>query len=188
MKRIQNIISAFIFLFSVSSFAQNTEQTIPQFDINKETKLITYSKVVPMDSTGKKELYHRAVIWINAYYKNPADVIRENDSIAGKIVCKHRFKITDLPNKEGFKKDAGLVQYALNLQFKDGRYRYDLTEINWKQLSYYPAERWMNPKGPDYIKDYDYYLIQTDETVKKVLASLEQAMTMNSVKEKKDDW
>ena len=189
MKRIPNLFSAFVFLFSASTFAQNEQpQAIPQFNIDKETKLISYSKVVPVDSINKKELYHRAMIWIKAYYKNPADVVRENDSVAGKIVCKHRFHFSNPPDKEYFKKDAGLVQYTLTLQFKDNRYKYDLTQINWKQLSYYPVERWMDTKGPDYIKDYDYFLIQTDETVKKILASLEQAMTVNSVKEKKDDW
>jgi hypothetical protein len=156
--------------------------------INAETKVVSYSKVVPVDSIDKNELYYRAFTWANTYYNNPTDVIREKEASVGRIVCKHRFKITNPPNKEGFEKDAGLVAYTLTIQTKEGRYKYDLTEINWKQISYYPIERWMDTKAAGYEKEYDYYLKLTDENVKKIIADLEKAMSVSTKKVKKDDW
>jgi hypothetical protein len=185
MKSINYLFLLAIVLTSTIVSAQNSSSKYP---MNSETKLISYSKVVPMDSVDKNELYLRALSWANSNYKNPTDVIREKDPSAGKIVCKHRFKITDPPNKDGFEKDAGLVMYTLTIQVKDGRYKYELSQINWKQLSYYPIERWMDTNAAGYDKVYDYYLKQTDETVKKVVYNLESAMTISTKKVKKDEW
>ncbi len=185
MKNIKYLFSFIVVLFCTNANAQSTSSKYP---MNAETKLISYSKVVPADSVDKNELYNRALNWANTNYKNPTDVIREKDAAAGKIVCKHRFKITNPPNKDGFEKDAGLVMYTLTIQVKEGRYKYDLTDINWKQLSYYAIERWMDEKAAGYEKEYDYYLKQTDTTVKKVIADLEKAMTISTRKVKKDDW
>jgi uncharacterized protein with TBP-like fold DUF4468 len=182
-------IKYFISLILVSAAAvANAQESSYKFPMNSETKLISYSKVVQADSIDKNELYLRAFNWANTFYKNPTDVIREKDPAGGKIVCKHRFKITNPPNKDGFEKDAGLVMYTLTIQLKDGRYKYDLTEINWKTISYYPVEKWMDTKADGYQKEYDYYLKQTDETAKKVLADLEKGMTISTKKAKKDDW
>lgn len=184
MNRIKNLIGLFTFVTLSTAYSQNSK-----LPINPETKLVSYNKVVVVEGIDKSELFKRALNWANTFYNNPADVIREKDSVAGKIVCKPRFKISNEPDKKtGFAKDAGNVQYTLNILFKDGRYKYDLTEINWKQLSYYPIERWMDTKAPGYSKDYEYYLKQIEQTSDKTLADLEKAMLVPSKKEKKDDW
>jgi hypothetical protein len=183
--------SAFlIILFAVSAQAQKkpVTRTAPVMPINPETKLITYSKVVPDSAATKIELRKRAEAWINSFYANPTEVMRERDTVAQKIVCKPRFKLMTEPDKENFSKEAGKMQYTLTLQFKDGRYKYDLSEINWKQLSYYPIERWMDSTAAGYSKDYVYYLIEADSIVKTVLADLEKNMKINTVKPKKPDW
>lgn len=185
MKSIKYFISLII---GLTASVVNAQESSSKYPMNSETKLISYAKVVQADSADKNELYQRALNWANTFYKNPTDVIREKDPAAGKIVCKHRFKITNPPNKEGFEKDAGLVMYTLTIQLKDGRYKYELSEINWKQLSYYPAERWVDTGAAGYEKEYDHYLKLTDETAKKVIADLEKGMTISTKKIKKDDW
>ncbi|HNF31899.1 MAG TPA: DUF4468 domain-containing protein, partial [Bacteroidia bacterium] len=125
--------------------------------------------------------------WINSYYKNPADVLRENDKANGKLLCKARFKLMGEPDKSGFQKDQGNVQYSLIIEAKEGKYRYKLTEINWKQPSYFPVERWMDTKNQYYTKDWDWNLKYTDEQSHKIIAELEKYMS-NPPKVKKDDW
>lgn len=189
MKKLKTVIATLSLLSATISLAQDAKRVIPDIPVSPDSKLITYTKVVTAAGESQSELYKRAINWVNIFYKNPADVLREKDSVSGKIVCKHRFKIVNEADKKtGFIKDAGLVQYTLNLQFKDGRYKYELTEINWKQLSYYPIERWMDSKAAGYAKEYDYYLVQADETAKKIVADLEKGMTIPSVKPKKEEW
>jgi hypothetical protein len=155
--------------------------------VSDETKLINYEKIVEVADTKQDELFQRAVHWINAFYKNPGDVVREKNQDAGKILCKARFKIFNPPDKKGFVSDAGVVQYTLTLLFKDGKYKYQLTEFNWKQLSYYPAERWMNTGSPTYSPSYPHYLAQIDDFATKAMADLEQTLAVKK-KEKKSDW
>lgn len=181
---IKNIVLQFTAIaFSLNSIAQQSK-----LPIDDETRLITWKKVVELPSTSKTELYNRAWAWANNYYKNPGDVIREKDSVAGKLVCKARFKIKNQPDKKTqIQTDAGDVQYTLTLDFKEGKYRYTFSNIGWQQKSAFPAERWMDKKSQSYTPDWDYYLEQTSESAHSILASLEKAMA-TPPKIKKDDW
>lgn len=156
--------------------------------LSEETKLFTYNKVVEVPTTSKVDLYDRAFAWLSVYYKNPADVLKEKDRDAGMMLLKARFKISNMVDKKsGVATAGGDVQYTLKLDFKEGKFRYTLTDINWKQLSYFPAERWMDKSNQYYSPNWDYYLSQTDEACKKVVADLEKAISTAKA-EKKDEW
>lgn len=167
--------------------AQNDKATI-KMPMSEETKLVTYSEVVITNGYGKAELYDKAFAWLSAFYKNPADVLREKDRDAGTMELKARFKIFNpIVKKNDVATPAGDVQYSLNLDFKEGKFRYTLTAINWKQASYYPIERWMDKSSQSYIPAWDYYLQQTDENCKKIIADLVKTMT-TTAPVKKDEW
>lgn len=156
--------------------------------IDENTKLITYTNKVDLPSLDKGKLYDRALAWCNTYYKNPSDVIREKDVASGIILCKARFKIYKQALKKGeIPTEAGVVQYTLKIEMKDGRFRYSLTDINWKQVSYYPIERWMDTTAPSYSKDYEDYLKQTNLECKKIVAAFVTAMSTENPT-LKDDW
>jgi len=157
--------------------AQQNQPVAPKMPLDEKTGLISYSGVIEVKGQSAGELYQRALSWAGTYYKNPSDVIRERDSINWKIVCKARFKIMNPADKKGITTDAGNVMYSLRIQFKEGRYRYELSEINWKQPSYYPCERWMDRSSAAFSPAFDHYLLQTDQTVNSVLKNLEKAMT-----------
>ena len=156
--------------------------------VDRQTGLITYSKVKEMSGITKADLYNRALSWANTYYKNPADVIREKDEEQGKIICKARYKIMNPPDKKGFSSEAGNVQYTLNLQFKEGKYKYELTEINWKQPSYYGVEKWMDTSNAYYKQEFACYLQQVDSASKEIISSLDKIMKTNAAKNEKNDW
>lgn len=177
---------ALILLIKIAT--AQTEKGTDKLPINSETKLVTYTNVVTATGFGKGELYDKAFAWLSGYYKNPADVLREKDRDAGTMLIKARFKIfSPLDKKSGVAAPAGDVQYSLILDFKEGKFRYTLTEINWKQASYYPIERWMDKTSSSNNVNADYYLQQTDENCKKVIADLVKTMT-TAAAVKKDDW
>ncbi len=155
--------------------------------IDGESKLISYEKIVDVADTKKSDLFERAVTWINDFYPNPADVVREKNPEMGRILCKARFKIFNPADKNGVTTDAGVVQYTLTLLFKDGKYKYKFTEFNWKQLSYYPAERWMDTTSPTYQEVYAKYLGQIDEYTAKASAELQATLAVKK-REKKSEW
>ena len=155
--------------------------------VNEETKLVTYSGVVE-ERAAKDELYKRAVKFFNTNYKNPTDVIKKQDEAGGEIEGVARFTIYNPVEKDGVKPQAGLVSYTINLKIKDGRYKYEINKINWKQASYFGIEKWMDKNSPSYKEIYDYYLVQTDEQMKELTEKLAKAMNQPSVEVKNTDW
>jgi hypothetical protein len=189
MTKGRNFSIALTFTFLLYTFfavAQNAKP--PRLPIDEQTKLVTYKAIVDVPAAGFKELQKRAFIWANQYYKNPSDVIRERDTVAGKMVCKARLKIMTEPDKKGVTTEAGLIEYTLKLEFKENKYRYTVSDINWKQKSYFPIERWMDTTAPGYKSGYEYYLQQTDEMMKSLVKDLDKGMKLPSPKAKKDEW
>ncbi len=183
-------IIIFFIAFSFATFAQKKQPVAlpsPQLPIDTITKKITYEEVVEVNGLSAEQLYKRALQWFHTHYKNPTEVIRENDSVKYIIVAKPRFRIYNPPDKEGTKTDAGVVQYSLTVAARDGRFRYEVTDFNWKQISLYPIERWYNTSLPSYTNVYNEYLRQTDTSVQSVFADLKNAM-VNAKASKKEDW
>src|SRR5689334_22200221 len=107
------------FLFAQDKQSFNTDN----MPIDKISKLITYTDVVQVKNVSAGVLYKRALGWFNTFYKNPTDVIRENDSTKGSIVGKSRFKIFNAPDKKekGLRTDAGLIMYTIKVNVREGR-------------------------------------------------------------------
>jgi hypothetical protein len=178
-----------LIVLSLPSFAQKGKKEIvmPAMPKNETTGLISYSGREEAATTAKSVLYERALAWANAFYKNPAEVIREKDPEKGKILIKGRYRIANEPDKKGVVTQAGNVMYTLTVEFKDNAWRYEITNMNWQQTSAFPIERWMDTASQSFTPNYPYYLTQTDEELRKVESSLKKAMTAGS-KAKGDDW
>lgn len=189
MKILFSIIICLFVLATPLAAQKNKQQpiVIPELPVDSTTGLYSYVKVVEVAGINKSDLYQRAFSWANTFYKNPADVIREKNSEDGKLLIKARFKIFNEADKKGVITGAGDVMYTLNLGLKDGKYRYEITKIGWQQTSAFPIERWKDTSSPSFSPSYPYYLKQTDEEIRKIIASLEKAMSAQA-KEKKEDW
>lgn len=163
-----------------------SEVAVPKMPVDESTGLITYAATEQV--TGSRaELFNRALGWANGFYKNPNEVIREKDAAAGRLVIKGRYRISNEPDKKGVATQAGNVMYTLTMEFKDGRYRYTISNFNWQQTSAFPIERWMETDSPSYTKNYPYYLVQTDDTMRELEKNLKKAMA-TAEKAKSSDW
>jgi len=181
-----------VMLVSFLSFTGKAQKQpslpVQQLPVDSITKLITYEGVTQTPNIKADVLYKRALKWFNSFYKNPTEAIRENDSLKFKIVGKPRFKIYNLPDKEGTITDGGLIQYTITVAAKDGRFKYELTEFNWKQQSYYACERWMDTKSQMYTPAYAEYLKQLDQYAKDLIKKLNDAMLHEKPVKDKDNW
>ena len=184
------IVKAFVLLLlsaKISSAQDKQGFNTDNMPIDKISKLINYTEVVQLKGVSTTVLYKRALTWFNTFYKNPSDVIRENDSTKGTISGKSRFKIYNAPDKTGLKTDAGLVMYTINVSVREGRYKYEITELNQKAASYTPLERWLDTSSRTYTKAYVGYLEQVDTEVREAIDNLKKAMS-TAPPVKKDDW
>lgn len=179
MKTFGKIFAASLLMIA---FSFTVKAQAPKMPIDETTKLITYTGVV--NTPGSKDsLYMRCLEWINSFYKNPTGVTEKRDRENGEFVCKHQFEVYNY-DKDGNKiaPAHGMVKYTLNIVFKDGKYRYEITKINLKSASYYPIENWLNesPKHDDHLK-------QVDKFFRDLEASLKKGMTPKAAA-KKTDW
>ncbi len=163
----------------------------PKMPIDEVSKLITYTDVVEEPAMNKDTLYNRSMRWFKSYFKNPLEAIKKSDAEARIIEGGYRFTIKR--PEPGSKKqpapmvDAGLVNYKLKVMCKDGKFKYEVTSMSWKQTSYYPIERWMDTEAKTYDPNFALYLQQTDEFVKSMIKSLETFIETDPAV-KKDDW
>ena len=174
-------------LISTNSFAQNKKvQTFdaPEMPTNPTTAKITYTNVVK--TPGKPDILREKTLkWFHSYYKNSSNIIKKNEETV--LVGNPRFRILSPKSKKGVQTTAGIVEYYIKIYFKDGRYKYEITDFNWKQTSKFPIEKWQDKESPTYKQSYAFYLQQVDEYAKTTIASLEKAMSATN-EVKKEDW
>ena len=170
-----------ILILGILIFSYGNSQELP---INTKTKLITYTEVIEQSGSADN-LYKKAYRWFFSYYKNPHNVVKE--SANNKIIAQPRFKILNPKNKKGVATMGGIVKYSFTVIFKDGRYKYNITNIEWKQTSKYPIERWNDKTAKSYKKEYAYYLEQVDKEVKKVISEMKKNIEKSEDKES-SDW
>ena len=188
MKKVLSMLCMVLIAVFVNAQDKETSITAFKVPVDSISGKITYEGVVEVKGVAAGELYQRINAWFLSYYKNPAEVIRENDSINNKMVGKPRFRLSNMADKDGVKLDGGVTQYTITVAAKDGRFKYEITDVNWKQLSAFPAERWMDTKSASYAPVYNEYLQQLDKTAGEVIASLKKAVTEAKQVKDKNNW
>jgi len=105
-------------LFSSTLFAQ---KELPM----GTSGLVEFTEVVKVAGLSKGELYANAKAWFASSYKSP-NVIKSENDMNGTINAKSMFKIMSKP---GGTEKGGFVHYVLNLEIKEGRYKYTITSL-----------------------------------------------------------
>ncbi len=159
----------------------------PKMPVDERSKLITYQEVVNVPGKSADEIYKEANKWMHSYFKNADKVIRHKDNIKKSILAKPRFRVLNPPDKNGTQLMGGIVKYTLIIEAKNGRFRYTLTNFNWKQPSYYPIERWLDNTAPTYQKRFAYFLQQVDKEANKTIEAMKNAIAKEKPKAD-DNW
>jgi hypothetical protein len=180
MKNTRNLLLAILWsvILVPSAFAQ-----VP---VDEDTKKITYKEVVTVEGGVPAKMYNQCIEWINSFYPNAADVTRVRSPEDARIEIRHRIKVSNVDKNGNKTTDAGLIQYDLTLEFKDGRYRYTFTDFNVMRTSKFPLERWLDHNDPEYSAVCDIYIQQLDAQVLEIIKSLKAGMKPKVVKE--DNW
>ncbi len=179
--------SLFFLIFSVSQiWAQNTSTT-PEKYINKKTKQIEFGEVVPVEGS-KNELFKRCVYWLNDFYKDPTRITLVRDANTGKIVGRHVIRIYKTDPVTHEKQRYAKVYYTFTIQFKDGKYKWQLDKLELVSKKPERLYDWFNTKSPDYKDEWRDYLTQILDFVDAWSTSLKKKMMPESSQEDGDDW
>ena len=185
-------------IFSVKTFSQAELIDLP---IDSTTGRISYTEVVMVDSSlSKQELYSRAREWFAKTYNSSTNVIQMDDKESGKIVGKALMQV--YCRSLGSDRKCGFVNYTISIYFKEGRYKFELTDFyhTGQVISsdnvmpdYGACENWINDKRKYPMMSQKavqkisiYFLKQLDEKANALLVDLKQAM--KSKASLKPDW
>jgi hypothetical protein len=190
------LISIFILtLFTIETFAQKGNPIVP---IDSVTGKISYTGVVIVDtSLNKQELFSRTREWFAKTYNSSTKVIQMEDKESGVIVGKALMQV--YRKSLGSNYECGFINYTISVYFKDGRYKYEITDFYYTGPSDNPVipdgacETWIYAKvkfplmSQQAIKKIlNYFLIQIDDNTKALIADLEKTLKLKS--KSKPDW
>ncbi len=163
----------------IGMLVTNAQETqLPQDATGK----VIYEAVVHKEGLSADSLQKLAIKWVHSFYKNPSAVIKENKP--GVIRIEHKFEVFDIDKKTGKKYKAGRVKYTLVIKFKDGRYKYELTDFKFIANRYIPIEEWLNSKDPKHQE----YLKQVNEYATNLISNLRQFIKNPPVQKEEEDW
>jgi hypothetical protein len=121
----RNFLLLALILFSFSTFAQKLQVT-PNGLRNSEDSEKSFV-IIPVEGKTAKQLYDESVKYINKNYKSAEDVIK------GKIEGEYLKFVTYAPKfillKNGFVKVPFDAKYTIELNFKDGKAKYEISEL-----------------------------------------------------------
>jgi hypothetical protein len=190
MKTFSNtwLIAIVLFVSVSTCCAQKKKEPvieIPEFVIDERTAKVVYQGVV-QEKGSKDALYDKALAWATKYYKNPSDVLREQDKEKGSLKAKARFYVFYTDPKKGTKTRTHTIEYLLTVQFKEGRYRYEITNIIYKAISYQGIEQWIDDNKKQYSYTTASYLLQVDKELNKLINQLKSAIARTE--KVTEDW
>ncbi len=190
----KKLLFLFISIFAATAlFAQKSQPVVfPKLPMDDKNEFITYTAVMNIQGTTAPELYKRGKKWFFSYFKNPTEKIRTDDSLKNEIEGFIRFKLM-VPDKKGVESGVTTIQYSLFLNFKDGRYKYTINNINEKSVSDLGIEHWIPtlPAGKDAVpadaEKHALWLTIIDKEIKEDIDAMITGMEDKGLPAK-EDW
>ena len=132
-------------LLAISSLSIGFAQTTNEWGMpyNSEKKAFIIDEAVTVDGVNKAEMYKRANDWITEYFTSGQKKIYERDPDQNFLKLKHRIQLYRTVKKE--RVNDGLVEFHLEIYFKDGKYKYTFSNFrSVADANSQPIEKWMD--------------------------------------------
>ncbi|MCB9230782.1 MAG: DUF4468 domain-containing protein [Bacteroidia bacterium] len=181
----QTIFSILIILAPFYAFSQLKGVDIP---VNEETKKVTYSEVIQVESQTKENLFIAALDWATRTFNSGDAAIEYEDKSSGTIAGKGRIPV----ELKGWAASmTNFVRFYFKIEVKDGRFRYTFTDFVYEVTGPAPA----NYPGP--IEDIYFEKVKV-QTQKQAISTMEQidskvkeminGLQLATAKKDTEDW
>lgn len=98
-------------------------ETVDNFIVKNGDVIIT--EVVKVDGKSQNAIYKDALLWVNEVFNNPKTVIQTKEADLGLITLKTIVIISN----DYYGKPSQWYSINLSIQAKDGRYKYEISDI-----------------------------------------------------------
>ena len=193
----KNLLISIFLLTAFPAFTQNDSLVYLNLEYDQNNRIV-FSEVIQVDGVSKKELFNRARKWFADYYNSSETVIDLEDKESGILIAKP-LGYANIPYILGF--TAVKMFYTINIYVKDGRYKYEITDIiNETDPSEFNGYRSSKTNIESVINDYMVFKpngkireksknwkVATIKMVYKIADDLVESMN-NSVVDSDHDW
>lgn len=115
--------------FFCSAFAQNWQDSLLKYPVNSDG-VVEYSEIVEVLEFSKSDIAKKCKDWFLKNYKSAKDVIQSEteDNISAKAIGSYAYYVRGGLVKPSLVKQ--MFDYAISVDFKDGRYRVVCNPVN----------------------------------------------------------
>lgn len=169
-------LALLLMLATSATHAQTAPATpVATYPKDAATGLIDYTDVVPVEGATQAELFQRGKLWLASSFKSTKDVIQAEDKDAGFIIAKGNSTIVIKAAGLG---NAEPLYYTIKLNYKDGRYKYEVTDFYIQSQGVnIPVERFVFPADTKHFaKINSQYGPQVEAVVQDIIKSLKAGM------------
>jgi hypothetical protein len=160
--------------------------------IDSVTNKITYLEVIEQEESGSDSLYTRAKRWAQVRFGKGGDKgLFQDDKknqrlIINGVLTAYRY------NSKYTKRDVGKYYFQMTVWIKEGRYRYQITNLvheGIKPNNGVPSRNYFEfyYTSPKNVKPYDQLLRDADTDIKKLMADFVKSMKDPIIVDE-DDW
>ena len=157
------------------------------FPINEKTGRAEYTDVVNVEGNTAEQLYLRAKEWFAVAFKDSRTVLEFDDNITHKLIGNGSFPV--IIKELGLTRSGGNVKFTITLQFKDGRYKYKISNLIYHYPKYYannyPLDVEKNPSISIHKKNWIFIQDQAKERIQQLIKSLQNFILTS---EESDNW
>ncbi len=137
--------AGFLYALPTAALPDYDPADVNPLPLNPQTRRIAYEGVVPVPGVSAADLYARAAAWVAQTY-TPADTVTRQPAQGELLVRGARPAVLYRPF-QGVPRPvfAGAVRHTLTIYVKDGRYKYQLTDLAHRAAGGAPN---LNSGGP----------------------------------------
>lgn len=171
------LVAVLLIAMSASSAGSRSKSKVPDLPRDPKTGIITYQDVVEVEDVDALELQGRAAAWAARSYRSSNDAVQLDDRDGARIIIKGIFVVP------WYMISTSHVQYTLTFEFKDGRYRYTVSDFRFVEGAWdSPLDE--RPKG---LMGYNKVMRGVDSETRSLIASFVEAIAAGG-DTGGDDW
>lgn len=168
---IHKLFSSLLLLFLALNVQAQTDWGVP---IDHTTKEIVYQNTIQIDDINAELLFNRGLNWILNYYTAGYKKIKYKSKAEGIIELSDRIILFKTIKRT--KVNDAIIEYKLELKFKDGEYSYKIYKFYHFQHSLStPLEKWMDDGKTDKDTALERFS-KLNKEIEKLIESLQTSM------------
>ncbi|MCA8829433.1 DUF4468 domain-containing protein [Hymenobacter pini] len=168
MKKLSVLLVCLLALAGAASAQKYEYKGLRNFPVDSSTHKVSYTGVIEVPGATQAQLYLKTKAWLASHYNSAKAVIQVEDPNNSQLVAQGRLNFRNVATGA-----PSNYQHMLNFQFKEGKMRYEITDIREGGT---PLEQ-VIPANPVSKKTYDMWWERLNSDFQALTTELRASVT-----------